>query len=385
MAAVEDAPGFADRVIAWQRVHGRHDLPWQGGRDPYRIWLSEIMLQQTQVATVIPYYQRFLREFPDVASLAAAPLERVLELWSGLGYYRRARNLHQAAGIVMRDHGGRFPGEAAALAALPGVGRSTAAAVAVFATGERAAILDGNVRRVLCRHDALDGDPGSAAVLAILWSLAERRLPASAIEAYTQGLMDLGATVCTRARPACERCPLAATCSALAGGDPAAYPRRRRRAPPPRRELAPLIIVHPDGRVLLERRPEQGIWAGLWGLPECPAAPADAVQARDCTARVLAAAGAASQAEAPPVSVEPLPPFEHALTHFRLWLSPWRVGLAADPPPAAEPAAGYRWLAPADAGAAALPRPVRTLLAGLSPGPAASAGRQQSPDGPSDR
>lgn len=193
---------FATRLTAWQREHGRHDLPWQGGTDPYRIWLSEIMLQQTQVETVIPYYQRFLARFPDVAALAAAPVEDVMTLWSGLGYYARARNLHRAAQRIMSDHGGRFPTTAAEISTLPGVGRSTAAAIAAFAFGERGAILDGNVKRVLSRIFGVDGFPGEKAVENRLWTLAESLLPERDIGRYIQAQMDLGATLCTRARPA---------------------------------------------------------------------------------------------------------------------------------------------------------------------------------------
>ncbi len=205
---------FADRLIAWQRHNGRHDLPWQGGHDPYRIWLSEIMLQQTQVDTVIPYYQRFLARFPDVASLAAAPVEDVMALWSGLGYYARARNLHRAACTIVEAHGGAFPRSAAEIAGLPGIGRSTAAAIAAFAYGERAAILDGNVKRVLCRIFGVEGFPGEKAVENRLWALAESLLPEHEVGRYIQAQMDLGATLCTRGKPACSRCPFADDCVA---------------------------------------------------------------------------------------------------------------------------------------------------------------------------
>src|SRR5947209_6589617 len=204
---------FAGRVIAWQREHGRHDLPWQRTRDAYRIWLSEIMLQQTQVATVLPYYERFLERFPTVAKLAAALEDEVMRLWSGLGYYARARNLHAAAQQVVARHGGIFPTDFEALAALPGVGRSTAAAIAAFSSGERRAILDGNVRRVLARHAAIEGDPTSAGVVAALWREAEARLPEQGIEAYTQGMMDLGAGLCGSRDPACLLCPVAEDCT----------------------------------------------------------------------------------------------------------------------------------------------------------------------------
>src|SRR5438132_6116704 len=200
---------FASRLIAWQKERGRHDLPWQHTRDAYRVWLSEIMLQQTQVATVIPYYRRFLDAFPDVRALAAAPIDRVLELWSGLGYYRRAHLLHAAARVIVTGHGGTLPRDASALAALPGIGRSTAAAIAAFAHGARGAILDGNVKRVLARHAGIDGYPGAPAVESALWRQSEARLPRRSIEAYTQAMMDLGATVCLRVSPACTHCPVA--------------------------------------------------------------------------------------------------------------------------------------------------------------------------------
>ena len=210
---------FAERVVAWQTAHGRRGLPWQGARDPYRVWLSEIMLQQTRVATVVDYYARFLRRFPDLASLAAAPLADVMRLWAGLGYYSRARNLHACARRVVTEHGGEFPRDAQALARLPGIGRTTAAAIAAFCFDERVAILDGNVKRVLARHFGIEGDPRAAAVQCRLWQLAGELLPPRrAMRAYTQGLMDLGATVCTRARPRCEACPIASNCVALRTG-----------------------------------------------------------------------------------------------------------------------------------------------------------------------
>jgi len=385
---------FARRVIAWQRAHGRHDLPWQASRDPYRIWLSEVMLQQTQVATVIPYYQRFLAAFPDVASLAAAPSEQVLALWSGLGYYSRARHLHRAAVEVMTRFGGAMPTDPALLETLPGIGRSTAAAIAVFSVGARAAILDGNVKRVFLRHGAIDGDPASGAVLEQLWALAQARLPASALPAYTQGLMDLGATVCTRSRPACDRCPLAQDCQALASGQPTAWPQPRARRVVPRRDLPLLLIVRGDA-VLLQRRPEQGIWGGLWCLPVCPQAPSSPAEARAAAIALLTGAppadagmaSAARAATAPGVeaSARALPVFEHALTHFRLVIAPWRVDLPAPgtdalstegiastgeaaPGRAALPSAApsdCRWWPLSTCADAALPVPARRLLAAL--------------------
>ena len=221
---MSDAAAFADRLIRWQEKHGRHDLPWQRTRDAYRIWLSEIMLQQTQVATVIPYYRRFLQRFPDIAALAAAPVEAVLEAWAGLGYYARARHLHRCAGVLVIEHAGRFPRDISQLAALPGIGRSTAAAIGVFAFGIRAAILDGNVKRVLARCFHVEGPPP---VERSLWQLSESLLPDTHLEGYTQGLMDLGATVCTRARPSCGDCPLQADCVARRHGRQADRPTAR--------------------------------------------------------------------------------------------------------------------------------------------------------------
>ena len=367
---------FAHRVIDWQRVHGRHDLPWQGTEDPYRIWLSEVMLQQTQVATVIPYFLRFVERFPGVGELARAPLDPVLELWSGLGYYSRARNLHAAARLVQSRFGGRFPTDSASLQELPGVGRSSAAAIAVFSAGERAAILDGNVRRVFCRHDAIAGHPTQAAVLQQLWQTAEHRLPGVGVRAYTQGLMDLGATVCTRARPDCERCPLAGSCRARALGTPTGFPAPRPRRELAVRELAPLVILDGD-RVLLERRPDKGIWGGLWSLPECPVAPA---RAADVLAHARAVLGEFA-ATLDPLAPVALAEFAHLLTHFRLKISPWLISGSASR--ISEPVSGlpdgeqraiasvrdaapYRWLTLASCGSAALPQPIKRLLLELT-------------------
>ena len=265
------SPGeqFAPRLIAWQKRHGRHDLPWQQTRDAYRIWLSEIMLQQTQVSTVIPYYARFLAEFPTLADLAQAPLERVLELWAGLGYYARARNLHACAVAVLRDHGGVFPREPERIAELPGIGRSTAAAIAAFAYGVRGAILDGNVKRVLTRCFGVEGFPGAPKVEKGLWQLAESLLPhgPGEIEIYTQGIMDLGASLCSRTKPTCAICPMAEICIARRDGRQEELPEGKpAKAVPERRSTA--LVVHDGERVLLERRPPSGIWGGLLALPE---------------------------------------------------------------------------------------------------------------------
>ena len=310
---------FAEKLVAWQRRHGRHDLPWQGTRDPYRIWLSEVMLQQTQVAAVIPYYERFLKKFPSVSDLARAEEEEVLQLWSGLGYYARGRNLHAAAREIVRQG---FPKGTRDIEALPGVGRSTAAAIAVFAFGERAAILDGNAKRVLARVFGV-ATPG--------WDLAERHLPATDVAAYTQALMDLGATVCTR-RPDCARCPVQRRCVARREDRVAELPMPRARKPLPLRRATWLILKH-QNHVLLERRPSPGIWGGLWCFPE--------------RVRGYAAKGGRR-----------LAPIEHGFTHFRLRIQP----LLRDVP--AKKAAGpaLRWMRIADLVSAAVPTPVRSLI-----------------------
>ena len=357
------APSFGSRIVRWQAAHGRHDLPWQASRDPYRIWVSEIMLQQTQVAAVIPYFERFMARFPTVEALARAEAGEVMSLWSGLGYYARARNLHRAARAVA-ESGGAFPTRFEALVALPGIGRSTAAAISAFAAGERRAILDGNVRRVLARHAGEAADPSSAKGLARLWSLAEARLPSRAIEAYTQGLMDLGATVCTARNPACGRCPVATDCIARREERWHELPGKRRKAARARRSVAMLLVID-RGEVLLEKRPASGIWGGLWSLPEAPDAES-----------VPAAARAWGLA---PRRIEALEAFEHAFTHFTLAVTPWRIHA---PRPRRAPANGV-WLALAEIEGAALPSPVRKLLrrsasagAGTGAAPRAAASRR---------
>ncbi len=337
---------FASRLIAWQKEHGRRGLPWQRTRDPYRVWLSEIMLQQTQVATVIPYYLRFLAAFPDVASLAAAPVERVLEIWSGLGYYRRAHLAHRAAKAIVEEHGGAFPRDIAAVTALPGIGRSTAAAIAAFAFGVRGAILDGNVKRVLARHAGIAGFPSDPEVERSLWRRAESLLPEKDIETYTQALMDLGATVCLRKSPRCDACPVARDCVARRDGRVDELP-----APRPKRDLplrtVSVLLLQRHNEVLLERRPAIGIWAGLWSLPEL--AP-DADVVAHCRARFAAE-----------VALEPpLPAIEHGFTHFRLTMHPRPCAVHAWPSRAEEP--GLVWLPLAEAAAAALPAPIKRLL-----------------------
>ena len=342
---------FASRIVRWQRRYGRHALPWQaapdGTRDPYRVWLSEIMLQQTQVATVIPYFERFVARFPDLASLAAADANDVLALWSGLGYYSRARNLHAAARALVERHGGRFPADPGSLAELPGIGRSTAAAIAALAFGRRAAILDGNVKRVLARHGGVAGWAGDKRVETVLWQLAESRLPARDIEAYTQGMMDLGALVCTRSQPDCPACPVRDDCIAHAQGRTAELPAPRPKKTLPERAVQMLLLVD-RGELLLEKRPPHGIWGGLWSLPELDP---DADPIRHCRERL----GVTARTQLA------LPRLSHGFTHFRLHIQPVRVELA----PRRATLPGQIWLPPADALDAALPAPVRRLVAQL--------------------
>ena len=314
-----DPHRFAPLVLDWFDRHGRKDLPWQRDPSPYRVWVSEVMLQQTQVAVVIPYFERFMAQLPTVADLAAASLDQVLHLWSGLGYYARARNLHRAAGLILTRDGGDLPRDLAQLQALPGIGRSTAGAILSLARGQRQIILDGNVKRVLARAFAVPGWPGDGPVLARLWDLAGVCTPADGVAAYNQAMMDLGATLCTRAAPACGRCPLAAGCAALGLGDPTAFPAPKPRREVPVREVSLLVLCNPAGEVLLERRPPAGVWGGLWSLPECETGADPA----DWCLRNLGLT---------PVRVEKLKARRHSFSHFRLDIQPLRV--AIDRPPA---------------------------------------------------
>lgn len=339
---------FSARLIAWQKAHGRHHLPWQQVRDAYPIWLSEIMLQQTQVSAVIPYFQRFMERFPDVNTLAQAPVEAVLEHWSGLGYYARARNLHRCAHAVVAQHGGHFPAQPEQLAALPGIGRSTAAAIAVFAYGVRAAILDGNVKRVFARHFGIAGFPGALAVERALWTLAESLLPADGVEAYTQGLMDLGATVCTRASPACAACPLGDSCVARQQGRVAELPEARPRKAMPEREVT-LLLLCDGASVLLERRPPRGIWGGLLSLPEQESA-------LEALEEVLAARFACRL-----LAERELPAFRHTFTHFHLEIRVIVCTVERLKGAACE-ASALVWKPLAEAAEAGVPAPIRKIL-----------------------
>lgn len=340
---------FAQRLIDWHHRHGRHDLPWQRDwqlrRDPYPVWLSEIMLQQTQVTTVIPYYERFLVRFPTLAALAEAPVEEVMALWSGLGYYARARNLHRCAQVIMDEHGGSFPRAPADLAALPGIGRSTANAVAVFCFGARAPILDGNVKRLLCRFLGVEGFPGSPQVESRLWRDATNLLPDSEVSTYIQAQMDIGATVCTRHRPGCDACPVAANCVARGTGRTAELPTPRPKKVIPERQVT-LLVLHTQNRILLEQRPPTGIWGGLLSLPELPDGEDAAAY---CETRLGLRLGA----------VSPRPTFTHVFSHFRLHIQP-RLCDVEGLPQCRE--TEHRWLDPAELAQAALPAPIRKIL-----------------------
>jgi len=340
--------GIAGRVVRWHASHGRSSLPWQNTRDPYRVWLSEIMLQQTQVATVLGYYERFLARFPDVASLAAASLDEVLALWSGLGYYSRARNLHRCAAAVVEQHGGRFPASAAQLEQLPGIGRSTAAAIAAFCWDERVAILDGNVKRVLARVLAFGDDLALPSAERALWQRATSLVPDEPTDmpAYTQGMMDLGATVCLQRNPSCLICPLEAVCEARRLQTPLAFPVKTRKL---RRTAQSLWLLRArdrdhEGSVWLEKRPTPGVWAGLYCLP--------VFDSREALATALP--------EAARDHLQDAPAFLHVLTHKDLYLHPVEVDL----PTGALQAREGQWFGNDEWPELGLPAPVRKLLAG---------------------
>ncbi|MBT8446964.1 MAG: A/G-specific adenine glycosylase [Gammaproteobacteria bacterium] len=305
-------------LLDWHREHGRSDLPWQHPRTAYRVWVSEIMLQQTQVATVIPYFERFIAAFPDCLALAKAPLDTVLHHWTGLGYYARARNLHRTATLVRDQHGGELPRDFDALLALPGIGRSTAGAILAQAHGLRYPILDGNAKRVLARYYAIEGWPGRRAVENALWEAAEINTPEQRVADYTQAIMDLGATLCSRSRPGCERCPLASGCAAFAGGRQADYPGRKPRRALPTRDTVFVMVRDPAGALLLERRPPAGIWGGLWSFPEI--APGEDAAAW-CRQRLQAACA----------SLDERPSIQHTFTHYRLQITPLLLELAETP------------------------------------------------------
>jgi len=344
---------FAKNIIAWQRQSGRHDLPWQNTRDAYRIWVSEIMLQQTQVSAVIGYYARFMARFPDIATLAGAPIDDVMQHWAGLGYYARARNLHKAALLVVDQFGGEFPRAHEDVWSLPGIGRSTAAAICAFAYGEPRAILDGNVKRVFARNFGIDGDVRAKHIEDAMWKIAEREAPTQEIEAYTQGLMDLGATLCTRGTPSCLLCPLQKNCVAFNEGRIAELPGKSPRKETPHRETRMLVMVS-AGEVLIERRPPTGIWGGLWSLPEI-SVEADVMAIAKSRYLVSTSKGRRPR---------PLAQVEHGFTHYSLTIYPVEIAVSKRQIHAAEP--GVMWLDLADVATAALPAPVKKILLALA-------------------
>ncbi len=310
----EQATRLADRLLAWFDSHGRKSLPWQQNPTAYRVWVSEVMLQQTQVATVIPYYQRFMARFPTLRALAQAPEDEVLHLWTGLGYYARARNLLRCAKALIERHEGGFPADIDDVTALPGIGRSTAGAILALSRGERHPILDGNAKRVLARVFGIEGHPSAASVLRTLWAAAENCTPHTRVAHYTQAIMDLGATLCTRSRPACTVCPLVEICIAAREGRQAELPGVKPRRARPSREAVLLIAEAGDDgsrSVLVERRPPAGIWGGLWSPPQF----LNEAEALAWCRRELG----------PVEDTESLPPIEHGFTHFDLRLQPLRV------------------------------------------------------------
>ena len=348
-AATESSTGrlsaLAGPLLAWYERHGRHDLPWQTPRTPYRVWVSEIMLQQTQVATVIPYFHAFMQRFSDVHALAAASEDDVMAHWAGLGYYARARNLRAAAHIIVRDHGGKLPPQPDVLETLPGIGRSTAGAIASLAFNRHAAMLDGNAKRVYARYFGVPGWPGETRIEKRLWAYAEQHTPASRPADYTQAIMDLGATVCTRKRPACDECPLAADCRALAEDAVECYPYPRPGRKRGLRHTRMLILVDHQQRVLLEKRPPTGIWGGLWSLPEVPDGADPAAHSRH-TLKV------------DPGALHQQPGQRHGFTHFELDITPLRA--TAAPVAGVGEGAGRRWCRLDDL--PALPAPINRIL-----------------------
>lgn len=345
---------FQKRVFDWYHQFGRKDLPWQQQVTPYRVWVSEIMLQQTQVTTVIPYFERFLQRFPTLEDLACAEQDDVLSLWTGLGYYARARNLHKCAQVLVEQHHSQFPETIEQLAELPGIGRSTAGAIASLALGQSAAILDGNVKRVLARHYAVAGWPGQTQVHNTLWHIAESHTPKQDCHYYTQAMMDLGATLCTRSKPDCPACPLAKTCQAKAQGNPQDYPGKKPKTVKPVKTTVMAMLQDSQGRILLQQRPSQGIWGGLWSLPELPAE--DTEQA---VTGLLASLGLKASKH-----LHPWPAFRHTFSHYHLDIQPLLITLKQNPSLISE--SNQQWLNPSETGHLGLAAPVVKLLKQLA-------------------
>lgn len=315
-STAKTSPQFSDAVLAWFDDHGRHDLPWQQNKTPYRVWVSEIMLQQTQVTTVIPYYQRFMQRFPDVQSLAAAEQDEVLHLWTGLGYYARARNLHKCAQMVVEQFLGEFPKSVTELESLPGIGRSTAGAIASISMGQYAAILDGNVKRVLTRFHAVEGWPGNKKVADKLWDIAERYTPQERTADYTQAMMDLGATLCTRSKPGCEICPLHTQCEAYSQNRVKEFPNSKPKKDKPVKTTQMILVRH-DDEILLQQQPSTGIWGGLWIFPQ--------LSVNDDALSLPLLQGCDIKA------VRDLEGFRHTFSHYHLDIKPIRIDIERKP------------------------------------------------------
>jgi A/G-specific adenine glycosylase len=343
------AQGIAPRLLAWHAKSGRHGLPWQQNLNAYRVWVSEIMLQQTQVATVIPFFKRFMQRFPDVAALADAPADEVLHLWTGLGYYARARNLHVAARLIRDQHDGRFPHTLEAVMELPGIGRSTAGAILAISAGARHSILDGNVKRVLARFYAIDGALDESATLARLWQLADDNTPEKGVSTYTQAIMDLGATLCTRGRPRCADCPIAEDCRARIEGRQGELPAPKAKRSVRKRKTAVMLVARRASKVLLVQRPPSGIWGGLWCLPEFEHRDAAEIYAHNTLASAKLARA-------------PLPDIEHSFTHFDLVITPVVASCRGEARVSDGNALWYDLTRPARVG---LPAPIKTLLGNL--------------------
>ncbi|MGC9385700.1 MAG: A/G-specific adenine glycosylase [Hydrogenovibrio sp.] len=338
-------PSFSQALLDWFDVSGRHDLPWQQDKTPYRVWVSEIMLQQTQVQTVIPYYQRFIASFPTLEVLAQSSEEAVLAHWSGLGYYARGRNLLKAAKVVVNDLNGVFPTDLTGMMALPGIGRSTAGAILSIACGQRQPILDGNVKRVLCRYDAVESWSGDKQTEARLWQRADALTPDTRFDDYAQAMMDLGATLCTRSRPNCQACPIRENCQAWRNGRVAEFPFPKPKTRKPTREVAMLLLQNLSGDIFLQKRPEKGIWGGLWSFPEAPeAAVSNQIKNKvetDCEARV---------------DLIKWPVVKHTFSHYHLMIHPVRVARVRSTALTGE------WLSVAEALARGVPAPIRKLI-----------------------
>lgn len=343
---------FSEPLLNWFKQYGRHDLPWQHPREAYRVWLSEIMLQQTQVQTVIPYFERFIAEFPTIAALANATQDEVLHLWTGLGYYARGRNLHTAAQLIVEQHAGKFPENYADILALPGIGPSTAAAILAQALNQPCAILDGNVKRVLTRYHAINGWPGEKKVETQLWEIAKHHTPDHSAADYTQAIMDLGATVCSRSKPNCETCPLKKGCIAYKQGNPCDYPTPKKRTTLPVKQITMLLLQNNNGEILLQQRPAQGIWGNLWSLPEIAPAQASADEVAHFSQQQFGCKIESSTA---------LTAFRHTFSHFHLDIQPLKCRVSTHTQCVMD-SSNQVWYKSDPADKRGLPAPVKKLL-----------------------